>query len=295
MQRPYCTLPIAVLSFACASAHVPAPRDPVAAGEPSSGAPRRSLYDVGSATLGLRCAGTGTPVVVFESGLGADSQTWSDVQPAVAKFTRACSYDREGHGSSSPALFPRDQHTMATQLHALLTTAREPGPFVLVGHSMGAAIVRWFLDDHPAEVAGLVLVDPTTEEWPERVLPTIPREALPAFWGNVRAWEGMDEQRCIKGYEGLARQSLTLGDRPLVILTAEYLTEDRALREQMHSKVLRLSANRAHAVVADSTHAVPQDAPASVVAAIRATLQSIRTSSPVANHLPPSLPTIARH
>jgi pimeloyl-ACP methyl ester carboxylesterase len=48
---------------------------------------------------------------------------------------------------------------MVADLHALLRTARVPGPYVLVGHSVGGMIVRLFAQSYPAQTAGLVLVD----------------------------------------------------------------------------------------------------------------------------------------
>jgi len=38
----------------------------------------------------------GTPAVVFDSGWEDWAPVWTIVQPAVAKWTRACSHDRVG-------------------------------------------------------------------------------------------------------------------------------------------------------------------------------------------------------
>ena len=46
----------------------------------------------------------------------------------------------------------------ATHLHELIA---EVGPVVVVGQSLGAAIALLLARDHPADVAGLVLLDPT--------------------------------------------------------------------------------------------------------------------------------------
>lgn len=303
MRTSWRTFPAAVLVLGCTSFQ--SPRSISARATPATSSlqtvgspslqPLDSWHDVGTATLHLRCHGSGSPLVVFESGLGQSSSAWVRVQSEVARATRTCSYDRAGHGSSSKAAFPRDQHTMAKELHRLLTHAKEPGPYVLVGHSLGAAIARWFLADHPSDVAGLILLDPTTEEWGKRVLPLVPPQDLPGFWRSVRAWEGMDEQSCIAGYEGLALQARALGTRPLVILTAERLQRDYAMRVQMHAHVLRLSDNNAHVRVPDSSHDITHDSPSSVVAAVSATLKSIEDDSVVANHLPPSLPAARRY
>lgn len=251
--------------------------------------PLDSWHDVRTSRLHLRPAGEGSPVVVFESGLGQDSSAWQAVQPMLARWTRACSYDRAGYGSSSPAVFPRDQHKMANDLRALLAEAKQPSPFVLVGHSRGGAIARWFLTDHSKDGAGLVLVEPATEDCAKRVLVTVPPSTREGFWRNLRAWGGMDAQSGIGGYESFAIQTQSLGARPLVISTAEYLAADFATRAQMHANVLRLSANHAHVLAQRSGHTIPIDAPHSVVAAVRAALLSIETGAPVAEHLPPTL------
>jgi hypothetical protein len=60
------------------------------------------LVDVAGLRLNLRCEGEGTPIVVFDSGLGADGTVWRSVQPEVARVTRACAYDRAGLGRSDP-------------------------------------------------------------------------------------------------------------------------------------------------------------------------------------------------
>ena len=55
----------------------------------------------------IHVTGKGTPAVVFESGMGASCLSWTLVQPPVAQFTLAVSYDRAGHGWSDPAHEPR--------------------------------------------------------------------------------------------------------------------------------------------------------------------------------------------
>src|SRR5580698_9622765 len=58
------------------------------------------LVSVGGFRLNLHCVGTGSPTVVFDSGFLDWAPAWSTVQPKIAKWTRACSYDRGGTGFS---------------------------------------------------------------------------------------------------------------------------------------------------------------------------------------------------
>ena len=121
--------------------------------------PPGQMVDVGGFRLHINCTGSGSPTVVVESGWGDSSATWGWVQPEVAKATRICTYDRAGMGWSELSPEPRNAREYAKELHTLLAKANEPGPYVLVGHSMGAFTVIVYAHDYPAEVSGLVLVD----------------------------------------------------------------------------------------------------------------------------------------
>jgi pimeloyl-ACP methyl ester carboxylesterase len=65
------------------------------------------LVDAGGFRLNLYCMGSGSPTVIFDSGWGDWAPAWSKVQPEIAKWTRACSYDRAGAGFSDPGPMPR--------------------------------------------------------------------------------------------------------------------------------------------------------------------------------------------
>lgn len=88
----------------------------------------------------IRSAEEGTPTVVFASGMGASCLSWTRVQPEIAQFSRAVSYDRAGHGWSDLAPEPRTARQLAQELHELLDAAGVPGPYVLVGHSFGGYV-----------------------------------------------------------------------------------------------------------------------------------------------------------
>jgi pimeloyl-ACP methyl ester carboxylesterase len=76
---------------------------------------------------------------------------------------RVCSYDRAGYGFSGEGPLPRGLDADVADLHALIGAARLHTPLVLVGHSLGSNIVRRYASVHPADVAGLVLVDPPAQ------------------------------------------------------------------------------------------------------------------------------------
>ncbi len=121
--------------------------------------PPGRLVDVNGCRLHLQSAGSGTPTVVLESGLGGMSSAWAWIQPETAKFSHVVSYDRAGLGWSEAAATPRTAMQAALRLRALLRSNNSPPPFVLVGHSMGGLLIRVFADLFPDDVAGVVLVD----------------------------------------------------------------------------------------------------------------------------------------
>jgi pimeloyl-ACP methyl ester carboxylesterase len=124
------------------------------------------MVDIGTHRLHLHCAGDGAPTVVFDAALGASSLSWSLVQPAIARVTRACAYDRAGFGWSEGGPMPRTAGRIADELHRLLRSADVPGPYVLVGHSYGGLVMRLFASRHAEEVAAIVLIEPAVpEEW----------------------------------------------------------------------------------------------------------------------------------
>lgn len=115
-------------------------------------------------SLNLYCVGTGSPTVVFESGLGDGTLAWRKVQGKVASGTRACSYDRANYYFSDSIHRSVTAQALSDDLLSLIDHAHLGDRVVLVGHSRGGLNVRLFAYQHPERVAGLVLVDPTITE-----------------------------------------------------------------------------------------------------------------------------------
>jgi len=126
--------------------------------------PPGRLVDIGGQQIHLDCTGSGSPTVVFENGAGDFSMVWSLVQPGVATFTRACSYDRAGYAWSDPGKTPRTYGQIALELFTALQHAGEHGPFVLVGQSYGGLLVREYARRYSRDVAAVVLVDAVHED-----------------------------------------------------------------------------------------------------------------------------------
>lgn len=163
----------------------------------------------------------GTATVVFEAGNGGDWTTWDGVASEVAEHTQIFAYSRPGYGVSDPTPAPRNAETIVEELRDLLTYEGYTPPYVLVGHSMGGTYMELFAKAHPAEVAGLVLVDSRHRDFlqsceaaeldncgiPESLLVTLPTAAIAEY----RAFETASEEISAAG---------TFGTYPVRVLTA---------------------------------------------------------------------------
>jgi len=271
------------------------------------------MVDVGGHRLHLYCVGSGTPTVILESGLGEAAASWVWISTAVARNTRVCAYDRAGRGWSDPAAVAQDGVAVATDLHILLDRARISGPFVLVGHSSGALYVRIFAARYPEQVAGMVLLDGQPPEAFESLpifpvfyngfrrvsglLPSLARvgvgrvlyhagfEGLPAkardmerfTYSSARAARSLrDEFVELPTSLAQARSFQNLGDRPLVVVTAE--RDAIAGWLPLQDNMATLSTNSSHRVV-PYTHdglVTDQAAAQSSIAAIRDVVHAVR-------------------
>jgi pimeloyl-ACP methyl ester carboxylesterase len=138
--------------------------------------------DIGGRILNIDCAGDGAPAVILEPGGGGyGGYNWRKVQPEVAKFTRVCWYDRAGEGWSDPPPTTRNSAMVSHDLHELLLRAPVPGPYVLVGHSIGGSYVRIYAAQFPADVVGMVLVDSSHPDQHEPAVMLSPLNRLPGF------------------------------------------------------------------------------------------------------------------
>lgn len=254
--------------------------------------------DAAGRRLALTWQGHGTPAVVLETGMGAESDEWETVQQGVASFAQVYRYDRANRGSSDPAPKPRSVQDAADDLHMLVQAAAIPTPFVLVGHSLGGMIARLYAYQHPGDVAGLVLVDPAHEDQFERTAPLLPPPfpGEPAGLTNFRqfwttGWR--DPANNAEGIDFVLSQTQahtidTLGDLPLLLLRAGALRlippnhplRDQlgALRKEMMLEIARQLSRSRMVLVEDSDHFIQREQPQAVVAAIREIVETVQSS-----------------
>ena len=118
------------------------------------------LYQVDGETAHLQCQGAGSPTLVFLGGQGFTTTTWAKLRAALGPDVRTCAWDYPGVGHSTGAPMMTAARA-ASSLHGTLWAANVPRPMILVGHSVAGLTTRLYVGEHPADVAGVVLFDPT--------------------------------------------------------------------------------------------------------------------------------------
>lgn len=292
------------------------------AGAPNDHPAPGTLYDVGGHRLHIDCAGTGSPTVVFQNGLGEVSVSWRRITQQVSRTSRVCVYDRAGQGWSDDVDARQDGIAIAEDLHVLLDRAGETGPYVLVGHSAGGLYSMIYADRYPDDVAGMVLLDSMSPdaftELPGfaaeqsmmrrglgvlpsltrlgagRLLPTSAWSSLPepaasqvqSFAASARGMRSMrDEQSMYPEVFAQSQDLASLGAKPLVVLIATESIDEHREWVDLQERLADLSTNGQHRTV-NATHAGLVDdatSSASSAQAITDVIQSIRTGQPAAS------------
>ena len=257
------------------------------------------LVDVGGRSLYLECTGAGGPAVILQAGLGGSAKAWERIAPTVAHSTTVCAYDRAGHNRSDEAPGLQDGVAVAKDLHELLARAGIQGPYVLVGHSSGGPYIRDYFASYPDDVLGMIFLDAqpadaftTLPEYPAfyqsyslfaGLAPSLARVGLlgPIVGGSgseatvAAARGGRDEVRALPAVLDQAAAVTSIGDRPLIVISAA--PGDQPGWMEAQARLAGLSTNGVQRVL-DATHESVlsgDDAPASaqaildVLAAVR--------------------------
>lgn len=101
--------------------------------------------------------GTGQPVLLFVHGFRCDRTDWHEVAAQLSPRFRCVLLDLPGHGET-----PAGAEASMRALGAAVNRVRDElagQPVVLIGHSLGAKIIREAFRQRPQGVAGLILID----------------------------------------------------------------------------------------------------------------------------------------
>ncbi len=269
--RSLVLVPLLACGAACAQSSTPA----IAADQIAVGARPYAVQAL--------VAGAGRYTVIFESGFGTGLQTWRKVAPELAKEVRVMSYSRAGHGSSEARPEPRTIAQNTDELEQLIAAQKLAPPFILVGHSYGGLLARAYAARHPAQVAGLVLVDPSDERFNAALRKLDAKRAAaddeqfaaivpPRFKPELALLQPVLDG-ATPSYPG------KLPDVPVVVLTSVQQAEKPMffletadaveIKRSLHADFLRQFSSGSHVVTAKSGHSIQLDEPELVIAAVR--------------------------
>jgi pimeloyl-ACP methyl ester carboxylesterase len=234
--------------------------------------------------------GVGEPTVIIEAALGSDLTSYNTLQTAISRLTRVLSYDRPGLGTSSKSPNPRTLPAYIDELKLLLEKESIPPPYILVGHSLGGSIVRYYAHQFPDDVAGLVLIDSPHEDWLEYIRTTHSDEEVKMFntvvspsqytGATKEEWEQLEHNLgLLKGTEiprhiptriitstQYGRDQQSLGYRP----------DDMAIWAEMQASLMNNIKDARRVVTDKSGHSVHHSEPELIVKAVKELIEMNR-------------------
>ena len=234
--------------------------------------------NIGKREIFHLCIGSGSPSVILEAGMGDISESWTHIQPAVARFTRVLSYDRAGLGQSDIPPRPRTCQDMVDDLQSLLAGANIPPPYILVGHSFGGMLVRLFAGQHPKDVAGMVLVDSTHEDRTDGFEKVLSEELIARNRAYLVDPSKNPELVDRIPSELQVRDARRPFDFPLAVLTRGLPDEPdniwpsaelQCVERELQIEFLKLSPKSSLVIAEKSGHWIQNDQPELVIDAIR--------------------------
>lgn len=221
-------------------------------------------FDLGDFRLNGQVGGTQGYTVIYESGLGHNATSWTNVMREVGKEHKVVSYSRGGYALSELGPEPRHLLQLSDELRQLKQIVSPNEKVVLVGHSWGGAIIRAYAIRFPEDVHGLVFVDPSHEN--DLILTQSEEDDIvQGYSGNTGAMK--ESEQLIEGVEYLATLP-NLPDIPITVLTNTDFPNPSAWIEHHQSLGHRLSEGNFKQTLVAAGHNIHWNQPQVVIWAI---------------------------
>lgn len=130
----------------------------------SSDTQQPNMYDVGGHDLYMSCTGDGSVTVVYVHGWVQDPSyvphdSATGIRDRLADDFRVCLYDRRNVGSSETVDAVQTPADLLHDMEAVLTAGGAKPPYILMAASFGGLVASSYLQAHPDDVEGMVLID----------------------------------------------------------------------------------------------------------------------------------------
>jgi pimeloyl-ACP methyl ester carboxylesterase len=106
-------------------------------------------------------SGEGSPCIVLFNGAGMTLEGWHALHPRIEELGTVIAWNRFGVEGSDAPRKPQSGALVIAAVRELLSYVAAEPPYVLVGHSIGGLYANLFARLHPAEVAGVLLLEAT--------------------------------------------------------------------------------------------------------------------------------------
>jgi pimeloyl-ACP methyl ester carboxylesterase len=222
-------------------------------------------------------SGEGETTVILDAGLGSTSEDWIKIQPEVSRFSKVISYDRAGLGRSEKAPIPRTCKDMICDLRNLLVAASLHPPYILVAHSWSGINARWYANQYPDELVGMVLIDAVHENKYERFEKILSEEQANRMWVSIKDPSKNDENidRIASMEQVHSKQAVF--DFPLIVLTRATDTDEMNIIEtSLQAEFLKLSSKSKQYFSKSDDHFIQNSEPDLVVDSIRQVVESVK-------------------
>jgi len=231
------------------------------------------LVTVEGLTYRIKTGGEGKVTVIFENGMSDSLEVWGSIPDSIASSARYFLYDRADIGKSDTSRSERTLPNQVTELRSILADQKISPPYVLVGHSLGGLLMRYYAANYPAEVKGLLLFDPAPESFWEKMSA---KELKEYVEGGNEWYETRFEARYRKEWYqfipnlGLMKKLRINPELPVILVSATawewYAYHEDILKGYRHTKHIEL----------EGTHYIFSDHPDRAVSFIRELLADDR-------------------
>ncbi len=258
--------------------------------------PPGKMVSFGDYKLHVYDNGTGIPPVIIEPGIKCTMEVYDSLRIAMSKLTRVITYEHAGIGFSTRSPEPRSLQNYVRELRLLLRKEKIDPPYILIGHSMGGFIIRYYAHLYPDEVAGLIFIDQPPDDWFHYIRSTHTQSEVDKF-------DAMFVPERSTFYTGVSKEELIMyepntealkGIRippqiPVRMLTSVqygdlqiklgYRPEDMKVWAEMQAQILEGVADAKQIITETGGHFLHQTEPELVLDAVRELSELYRNSS----------------
>lgn len=230
-----------------------------------------NMVDTGNYKLFSETAGNGNHTIVFESGLGDDYESWYQLL-GLSETNQVIAYNRAGYEPSETANNERGIVQLAEDLHQVILSKSQNDRVILVGHSWGGTVIRYYAVQHPEMVEGLLFVDPTHEGFGV-VTQQAEDEGVEFFMGEGSPEIANEYAQIIENFEILENLE-NLPDVPTIVLTSirDREGENETNWVNAHATLGNGVTDFTHITTENSGHYIQVEEPQLVFEAINALL-----------------------